>query len=277
MDYVVELIVYGISVVVTIVFVYRWISKLNSAWPKERMKTEKIVFTVLPIVSLVIIMVTLLFFASYDVVSSAFYISFYVFLGFTWICFSLGMMFFLFDISWIDDALNMDNEAALATIAGGYIGTTLIYAGANIGDGPGWWCVIFAGGMGLACWVVIAYLVNLPTKVFERITVGRDMPCGIRFGGFLLASGVILSRASAGDWTSFVATVVEFRDGWPVVVLALVAIVVERYYMNKDKGRTEKSSAVLLAVTYVLVAIACVTFLPPLPENAIYGAVLGLF
>jgi hypothetical protein len=277
MDYVIELIVYGISLIVTIVFVYRWASKLNSAWPKERMKTEKIVFNALPVISLVIIMVTLLFFASYDVVSSVFYISFYVFLGFTWIYFSLGVMFFLFDISWIDDALNMDNEAALATIAGGYIGTTVIYAGANIGDGPGWWCVIFAGGMGLVCWVVTAYLVNLPTKVFERISVGRDIPCGIRFGGFLLASGIILSRASAGDWTSFAATVVEFRDGWPVVVLALIAIVVERYYMNKGKELNEKGAALSLAIAYVLVAIACVTFLPPLPENTIYGAVLGLF
>jgi len=276
MAYIIEIIVFAISIAMTIQFLAKWWKKLHNAWPKERMKTEQTVFFVLPLISLCIIIITLLFLASYDVVDSLFYIMFYIYLGFTWVYFALGVMFYFFDISWADDALNMDNEAALAAVAGGYIGTTVIYAGANIGDGPGWWCVIFAGGMGLVCWVVIAYLVNLFTKVFERISIGRDVPCGLRFGGFLLASGIILGRASAGDWTSFGATIVEFRDGWPVVALALIVIAVERYYMKMEKEQAAMRSSVIWACIYVLTAIACVTFLPPLPENPLYAAVFLL-
>jgi len=32
--------------------------------------------------------------------------------------------------------------------------------------------------------------------------VERDIGCGARIGGYLLGSGIILGRTSAGDWTS---------------------------------------------------------------------------
>ncbi|MDZ4199651.1 MAG: hypothetical protein U1E27_10260, partial [Kiritimatiellia bacterium] len=52
---------------------------------------------------------------------------------------------------------------------------------------------------------------------------------GRRWAGFLLGAGLLLGRASAGDWTSVDATFVEFfRDGWPVLVLLALAVVAER-------------------------------------------------
>ncbi|MCL1857267.1 MAG: hypothetical protein FWF84_06505, partial [Kiritimatiellaeota bacterium] len=73
-------------------------------------------------------------------------------------------------------------------------------------------------------WVALAVIVHRATRVFERITVERDVGSGVRCGLYLLASGAILGRASSGDWTSFSATVEEFGIGWPALPLALVAI-----------------------------------------------------
>lgn len=177
--------------------------------------------------------------ASFDVVGDPFYIIFYLTLGFAWIHCGVFMMACVFDLSWIDDILSMNNNAALISFIGGFLGLTIIYSAANIGDGPGWWCVIFAGGLGLITWIVLALIINLLTQVFERVTIERDVLCGVRFGGYLLASGIILGRASAGDWTSFSMTVVEFMAGWTVLPLTALMIIVERVYIYKAKNKSE--------------------------------------
>ena len=52
-----------------------------------------------------------------------------------------------------DADIVLDNKAAVFPAAGGFVGVTLIYAGANTGDGPGWWVVLFAAGLGLITWL----------------------------------------------------------------------------------------------------------------------------
>ena len=172
-------------------------------------------------------------------------------------------------------------KAALSAISGAFIGSVLIYSGANIGDGPGWWCVIFAGGLGLAAWILLGVLIGKITQVFERITVDRDINCGIRMGFYFLASGIILGRASAGDWTSFSMTILEFSAGWPVLILALLTIVIERYYMKiygnpEDGYNNHLVSAVFLGVLYIIMAVLSVVIYP-LPENPAYGSIPKLF
>ncbi|MCL1876020.1 MAG: hypothetical protein FWF87_07165, partial [Synergistaceae bacterium] len=162
----------------------------------------KPVLGLLPMASFIIIFHTLNNWASFDVMDSPFYIAFYTVLGFAWIYIGLMLMFFFFDLSWRDDAINLNNSAAMIAVAGGFIALTMIYAGANIGSGPGWWCVVYASGLGVAAWISFSKLVNLFTDVFERITVERDFACGIRMCFYWLAGGLLLGRACAGDWTS---------------------------------------------------------------------------
>jgi hypothetical protein len=131
----------------------------------------------------------------------------------------------------------------------------------------------------MIAWFILGMFVNGVTKVSERITVGRDLDTGIRFGCFLLAAGLFLARASAGDWTSFLMTVVEFADGWPVLPLTIVFIVIEFYYMdwerNCDRVGSKHSSSIFLGVLYVAVAIVCMVLLPPPKENPQYSLQLG--
>jgi len=284
-----EFLIFIICGIGTGVFLYRWYKWTFSGWPPERNKNAKYIFSVLPVISLVIILYTLNNFASFDVVDDMVYIVFYVVIGFAWIYMGLTAISIFFDISWIDDALNLNNNAAIIAIAGGFLGITIIYSGSNIGDGPGWWCVFFAGGLGLIAWIILGLAVHVVTKIFYKITVERDVYCGIRTGAYFLAGGIILARASAGDWTSFSATVIEFLDGWPVLVLTALMIAVELYlirYINNSKPKFNSYSksnintdttanilyvSIAVGIFYIIFAIASVILLPPLPKNSFYA------
>jgi uncharacterized BrkB/YihY/UPF0761 family membrane protein len=204
----------------------------------------------------------------------------YMVLGIAWLFLGVTLMSCIFDLSWLDDALNLNNKAALIAVVGGFFGLTLIYSGANIGNGPGWWCVVFTGGLGLVAWIVLGLVINSCTKTFEHITVERDIGCGIRFGSYLLASGIILARVCAGDWASFSMTLVEFIDGWPVLVLASVLILVELYYIHRAKSNKTNDAvfgSIFLGVVFIALAIVIVYLLSSTSGNPIYRVALEVF
>jgi uncharacterized membrane protein YjfL (UPF0719 family) len=275
-----EFLVFTVSMYCSYKFLDKWYTPLFLKRPLNRNKTAKYTLGLLPVVSLCIILFTLKMLASFDVVDNFIYILMYVFLGGAWLFLGITLMSCIFDLSWLDDALNLNNTAALIAITGGFLGLTLIYSGANIGNGPGWWCVTFTGALGLAIWIILGLIVNACTKNFERITVERDIGCGIRFGAYLLASGIILARACAGDWTSFSMTVIEFTDGWSVLALAGLFILIERYYIYSTKSSKNDNSiyaSILLGITFITIAITVVYLLPPTTENPLYMSALELF
>ena len=226
LEYFFEFLVFIASCYFLYKFFRRWYSPL-SAWPDEKNRLAKIILGWLPVVFLILILLTLLNLASFDVVDNSFYILFYILLGYAWMYGGLLLVSICFDLHWFDDAVYLNNKAAMAAITGEFIVLALIYAGSNIGDGPGWWCVIFAGSLGLFTWIILGFIVHYFTGIFERITVDRDLGSGIRFLAYSLASGFFLGNACSGDWTSFSATVVEFAVGWPVLPLTAVIIFLE--------------------------------------------------
>jgi hypothetical protein len=272
--YFIELMIFAAATIYSVYSIINWYGKLPGIGPVSRDKAILYVMGLLPPVSLFIIVYTLKVLASFDVVNDMFYILFYISLGFAWTFLGMTAVFYYFDISWIDDVLNLNNKAALYAVCGAFLGLVTIYSGANIGDGPGWWCVIFAGGLGFISWIILGRVFNSFAQVFERVTVDRDIYCGIRFGAYLLASGIILARASAGDWTSFYHTIVEFLVGWPVLPLTALAILVERYYVQKAKLSESLNDTYLFGslywgVVYIVIAVfSAVMF--PLVENPIY-------
>ncbi len=274
-----EIVVFIVSALLTGRFVVKWYRKLCNIWPAERAQFSRVILGILPVFVLIAFLYTLNSLASFDVVGAWIYKAFYVLLGFAWLSVGLALMSLWLDISWIDDAVNMNNQGALWAVTGGALGQAIIYCGANIGDGPGWWCVIFAGGLGTAAWFVLAYAASKITGISERITVERDVSCGIRFGFLLLANGIILGRASAGDWTSFSMTLIEFVDGWPVLFLTVFAIIVEVLHMAwQHSGASNRPSRVLSSIccgaVYVAIAIIVVILLPALGKNPVYGVLL---
>ncbi|MCL2676127.1 MAG: hypothetical protein FWE84_06085 [Firmicutes bacterium] len=266
------------SLILSVLFLVKWYRPLIKAWPKERGKFNRSIMNILPILAIGIILTVLLIWAAQDVINDAFYIIMYLFWGLAWVYICMLLVSLFFDISWRDDVLNNNNKGALMAVSGSFLGITAIYSGANIGDGPGWWCVLIAGGMGVISWFVLGLIAIAATNAKERITSGRDTGCGVRLGLYLLAIGIILGRASAGDWISFDMTFKEFSAGWPALALTTLFILVERLYLFQEKNDIEKVGrdyrnksvphgsnimiSVFWGVLFVALAVAAVLFAP---------------
>jgi hypothetical protein len=132
-------------------------------------------------------------------------------------------------ISVRDDVIERRNRAALPATVGGLVGVTLCYAGGNIGNGPGWWVVVFSAALATltlgAAWLVHERL----TAANDAVTIDRDPSAGVRTGAFLAACGLLLGRAVAGDWVNAVATVRDYSRFLPAVAaLVILGTVIER-------------------------------------------------
>jgi uncharacterized membrane protein YjfL (UPF0719 family) len=176
-----------------------------------------------------VMLYVLLHWASSDVRDDSTYIFFYLVMWLAWTGLWNLILPYL-DLSCRDDALERDNTAAGLATGGGLMGVTFIFAGSNIGEGPGWWVVVFCAGMATAALLLLWIADHRITGVIESITVDRDISAGWRTAGFFIGAGLILGRAVAGDWHSAEATVIDFFEkGAPVVILWAAAVGVDNF------------------------------------------------
>ncbi|MBI5485777.1 MAG: hypothetical protein HY905_00440 [Deltaproteobacteria bacterium] len=167
--------------------------------------------------------------ASFDVRDNGAYLAFYMVLGAAWVGGFVRLVAPRLGLSPRNDALERRNPAAAVAVAGLVLGLALAYAGGNIGDGPGWWVVLFCAVLSAASFFLLWLLAETLGGLSEAVTVERELSAGLRAAGFFLGLGAILGRAVAGDWVSAVATVRDFAlRAWPAVPLALLAGGVER-------------------------------------------------
>lgn len=193
-------------------------------------------------------------------------------LAYQFMYFALGMAWlkaaeFLFawgGLSVRDDVVERGNAAAGIALGGALIGCACAYAGANVGDGPGWWVVIVSAALGTAGLAAAWGWVARITGVIDTITIDRDPAAGVRFGGLLIASGAIAGRAVAGDWHGVVGLVHDFFVVAPAILPLLgLAIVFERAGRPKtDRPHPPVAMfGVLPAVLYVSAAAAFLIWL----------------
>jgi len=239
---------------------YRWyIAALVPALAIRN--ASRSVFIVGPGVCLLLLYLVLRRWAADDVRDSGTYLAFYMAAGAAWI--GLAARFCcLLGISPRDDAVERQNLAAAFATFGALVGITFCYAGGNVGNGPGWWVVVFSAGLSTGAFFVLWALVEWLTDIGESITIDRAVGAGLRLGGFLVGAGMILGRAVAGDWVSAEATVRDFAAvAWPVLPLAGTAVILERILPFDVNARTEESLAglfvsgvfVTLSALYVFV------------------------
>jgi hypothetical protein len=181
-----------------------------------------------PAAALGLLQIVLRTLASSDVRGAPFWIGYYTLLGAAWI----ATTFLWLPITGFDprgDVLERGNPAASVAWAGAVFALTAAYAGANVGDGPGWWVVV---GCALAAsWpiVAIAGLMAGAAGAAERITVDRDLAAAFRFAALLLGAGLVLGRSVAGDWHGADAAFYDHvAAAWPTVPAVWVALRVER-------------------------------------------------
>ncbi len=208
--------------------------------------------------------------ASFDVQNAPPYLLLYSLFGLAWFLTAVAAMQ-LVGISYRDDVIERRNPAAAIVIVSAALAHAMIYAGANIGDGPGWWTIVAAGGLGSGVWFLLWLIAELACGLSEDITVNRDVPSAVRLGGYALAMGIVCARGAAGDWTSFSRTLVEFGAAWPVVPLTALSIGVERAFRTSSQTTRSIGVSMVVAAAYLALALLAVELAAPLPQNAAYG------
>lgn len=193
--------------------------------------------------------------SSQDVRQSPGYILFYMLMWFGW----TGLWHSLlprFGLSCRDDALERGNTAAGAATAGALLGVTFAFAGANIGDGPGWYVVAFSAGLATAALLGLWFASTQITNVHDAIVIDRDLAAGLRTGGFFVGTGLILGRAVAGNWHSSSAALGDFiTKGWPALILWVILVAFDAI-ANPTPQRPAPNRLLLGALPALLFIIA---------------------
>ena len=206
----------------------RWVWPIPGLSPLLCGWVHRSAVVVLPLLCAVLLLGVLRYLAADDVRNDVRYLAMYEALGGAWVMMA-AMLLPCLGYSIRDDVLERRNAAALWAIGGALVGLTLCFAGGNIGNGPGWWVVVFAAGLSTFAFFVLWILFEWLARSSEAITIGRDIAAGLRLVGLLVAAGLILGRAVAGDWISAEATLRDFAlRGWPAVLLFAAGFVVER-------------------------------------------------
>jgi hypothetical protein len=190
---------------------------------------------------------------------------FLTFIGAIWLVFATKL-FPCLGLSFREDVIERKNDSALVALCGAVLSVSIIYGGGSFGEGPSYLNNFFSAGLGMAGFLLLWVLFEISGKASISITEERDLASGIRLGGFLVAIGLVLGRAVAGDWHSESATIHDFvRDSWPAVLLCAVALVAERLVRpNRQRPFPSwRSSGLLPAVLYLALATVWLWHLGP--------------
>ena len=193
------------------------------------------------------ILCVLLTISSADVRSDGDEIGFHLAGSALWLALTVAAFEFV-GISVRDDVASRRNPAAAATICGLLVGVAFCLAGSHTGNGPGPEVVLACAAISTAALFVSWIVFNSFSGIVDRVSVERDLGAGIRSAGFLSSGGAILGASVAGDWTSLESTLRAFaRFCWPVLLLAVVAVAVERAIANR---RLNQRTANYLSLTH---------------------------
>lgn len=222
---IISMIVAGLSWLVYTLHVARRTSA--PAWGNLSASQVTLPLVAAPLLAFLLILIVLTTWASHDVRDSGTYLFFYAVFTAAWVG-AARWLIGLFGVSYLDDALERRNRAAAYAVAGAILGIACSFAGGNIGDGPGWWVVVYCGLLSTGGLFLLWGLLEWVTDISETITVERDAACGLRFLGWSWATGILLGASVAGDWTTLTRANLDFlQRAWPALILWAAAAGIE--------------------------------------------------
>ncbi len=255
-----EFFVLLVSGVLAVVLWARWYVRASVVTPLASRREQRWPALFVPIVCGAVLLWVLLTFAAHDVRDSPVYVVLYFLLGGAWVGL-VASLFPLFGLSARDDVVERRNHAAGVALAGALLGTTLCYAGANIGDGPGWWVVVYTAALSTGGLLGAWTLVERTASVSDAVLLDRDVASGLRLGALLAGVGLVLGRAAAGNWEGVGAATADFfAVGWPAAVIALVAAGLHRLLRPTVQvpARSAVTAGLVPALLYLGASVAWV-------------------
>jgi hypothetical protein len=204
-----------------------------------------------PIAAAAVIAAVLRNLAASDVRDAPTYLFQYFAMGMVWV-YATGFFGTFLGLSIRDDVVERANRAAFWACGGLYVGAALTYAGANVGEGPGWWCVVLSGGVATLAFLAAAFVLLKLGDLHEAVSVERSLPAGTLTGLVLVALGLVAGRGAAGDWEGFDRLLDDFAaHAWPMAPLALVGGLVGR---GLGRLRVEQAQAIAVFGGLLLVS-----------------------
>lgn len=241
----------AVSAVLAIRVWWIWYADLAKVNRFGARRSIRIVAGLVPVVSLLIIVTVIPLLAARAVRESLLYTIFYIVLGAAWVGAASLVVPYL-GICLRDDVLERRNGAAAWPFLAAIVAFALCYTGGNIGEGPGPEAVIASAGLAtlglLSSWLILEVLSG--NRVSEAISVERDLGSGFRLTGFLLAAGIVLGKAAAGDWSPGTVISSFVRVAWPLIILIAISALVERTVQQK----LTRSLSAVIAIFYVSAA-----------------------
>ena len=177
-----------------------------------------------PVVVFCLLFMVLALWSAGDVRNDGRYFTMYLLLGMAW-CGVASFVPTWMGISFRNDVLNLANHSATLLWCGWIVGAMLSFSGANVGNGPGWWVVVFSGILSTGSLTLVYLLLEKLGNTHDAVTIDRDVATGLRMAGLFIGCGAIFGVAVAGDWKSADETVRDFfARAWPSLVIVVVAI-----------------------------------------------------
>ena len=209
--------------------------------------------------ALAIVYLVLVNLAASDVRDSPTYVGMYLVLGGAWIALGTSSLPAM-GLDPLVDGIERRNLAAIPGSVGAFIGIALCFAGANIGEGPGWWVVIFCAVVSTGAWFLAWTVLNGVSHLTDTVTIDRDGAAGIRLGAVLVGLGAILGRAVAGNWVSAAATLADFIRFAAGPTVLLVAAECAVGFVTRPRPDRPQASPLwagwIPGIAYVGVAVA---------------------
>ncbi len=256
-----EVLALGASVIAGVMGAWAWyggglrVSRLGgSAW-------VRLALLALPPLALAFLWNVLATAAAFDVREDIRYQVLFVAMGTIWV-FHIPRALAFVGVSYRDDALERHNVAAAFAIGGSVIGLGLLFAGSNMGEGPSIWNTVETALVATVMLALGVLVLAQITGLGDTIAVERDVAAGVRFAGWMVASGLVLASAAAGDWAGEAAMVDDLiAGGWPVALLVAVAVGLERVLRPKIESPQPAvlPAGLLPALGYVGASLAYVT------------------
>jgi hypothetical protein len=192
-------------------------------WTADRQRRPRVLLATTPLAAGLLLGIILRTLAADDVRYDMRYLSFYFVMGIFWIG-SFNSVPSWFGMEFRQDVLARANHSAAWLYAGWVVGLTLAFAGGNIGNGPGWYVVLYSAALATISLIGLGSLLTLFTSSLDAILIDRDLATGVRIGGLFVAWGTILGTAVAGDWVSMAATNRDFlRSAWVALLFLPLA------------------------------------------------------
>lgn len=235
----------------------RWYAALVTVTRRAAPAHHRLILAVMPIACLALIQYVLACCAAHEVREAPGYDFLFLAGGAAWLgATTVGLP--LLDLCPRDDAIEARNPAAVVAVCGAWAGATLCYAGGNIGEGPTIWTTFVPAAAASGALFLLWFLLEIATHVSESVSIDRDAASALRLAGFLVAAGLVLGRAVAGDFHSWEGTWRDFlAGGWPALPIWAWAMILQ-FALRPARSRPEGSilrAGLLPAASMILVAI----------------------